>query len=388
MHAGHDGPPNGALWPQLQAMANAFLKQDSASHRRDILDLAHRSDGTIAVIDLPRTADQPYGKKKPPSSVKNPRIFRRPAKPPWKIASFSSLIHHRQDDTEIPEEGLDREEMGHDRFRFTETGDPSRSIGDIGRFEASARAGLFFHELLEKIDFTTTSTDEQWLRLVDERMRHCGFDRHWREPIMAMLQRVTHTPLHRHDGASYVLHQVAPQQRLNELAFHLPLGAVNAASLGQAFSACRQPIFQNRLPILMKQLDFTLSGGYLKGYIDLVLRQDDRYFIIDWKSNLLGGMFEDYRLSRLAEIMETDFYFLQYHLYTLALDQYLRSSCPDYSYQRDFGGIYYLFIRGMRSFAGSTTGVFFDRPAPELIEDLRRALGIPSTTIKELRQTF
>ena len=205
---------------------------------------------------------------------------------------------------------------------------------------------------------------------------------------MAMLQRVMHTPLQRHDGASYALHQVAPQQRLNELAFHLPLGAVNAASLGQAFSACRQPIFQNRLPILINQLDFTLSGGYLKGYIDLVLRHDHRYFIIDWKSNLLGGMFEDYRLSRLAEVMETDFYFLQYHLYTLALDQYLRSSCPDYSYQKDFGGIYYLFIRGMRSFAGSTTGVFFDRPAPELIGDLRRALGIPSTTIEDLHQAF
>jgi hypothetical protein len=42
----------------------------------------------------------------------------------------------------------------------------------------------------------------------------------------------------------------------------------------------------------------------------------------------------------------------------------------------------------MRSFAGSTTGVFFDRPAPELIGDLRRALGIPSTTIEDLHQAF
>jgi exodeoxyribonuclease V beta subunit len=369
-------------------MANAFLKQDSASHRRDIRDLAHRSDGTIAVIDLPQTADQSSGKKKPPASVENSRIFRRPAKPPWKIASFSSFIHHRHDDTEIPEEGLDREEMGHVQFRVTETGDPSQSIGDIGRFEASARAGLFFHELLEKIDFTAAPADAPWRHLVENRIRHYGFDHHWREPIMAMLQRVIHTPLQNHDGSIYALHQVSSKQRLNELAFHLPLGAVTAASLGQAFSACRQPVFQDRLPMLMNQLDFTLSGGYLKGYIDLVLRHDHRYFIVDWKSNLLGGMFEDYRPSRLGKVMESDFYFLQYHLYTLALDQYLRSCCPDYSYQRDFGGIYYLFIRGMRSFAGSTTGVFFDRPAPELIGDLRRALGIPSTTIEDLHQAF
>lgn len=388
MCAGHDSRTNGALWPQLQSMANAFLKQDSASHRRDLLRLAHRSEGTITVIDLPQTADRPSGKQEPPAAVGSSRLFRRPARPPWKIASFSSLVHHRHDDTEIPEDRLDREETGHDRFHVAETGDPSRTIGDIGRFEASARAGLFFHELLENIDFSAASTDERWLRLVDDRIRHYGFDRHWREPIIAMLLRVIHTPLQRHDGASYALHQVFPQHRLNELAFHLPLGAVDAASLGQAFSACRQPVFQGRLPILMNQLDFALSGGYLKGYIDLVLRHDHRYFIVDWKSNLLGGMFEDYRPSRLAEVMETDFYFLQYHLYTLALDQYLQSSCTDYSYQRDFGGIYYLFIRGMRSFAGSTTGVFFDRPEPELIRDLRRALGIPTTTLNDQHQAF
>ncbi|MEE4113909.1 MAG: PD-(D/E)XK nuclease family protein, partial [Desulfobacteraceae bacterium] len=327
-------------------------------------------------------------KKKPPTSVENSRIFRRPAKPPWKIASFSSLVHHRHDDAEIPEDRLEGQETGRERFQVAETGDPSRSIGDIARFEASARAGLFFHELLEKIDFTAVSPDPQWLGLVENRIRHYGFDRYWREPVIAMLQRVIHTPLQNHDGASYALQQVLPRHRLNELAFHLPLGAVDAASLGQAFSACRQPVFQGRLPMLMSQLNFTLSGGYLKGYIDLVLRHDQRYFIVDWKSNLLGGLFEDYRPPRLAEVMESDFYFLQYHLYTLALDQYLRSSCPDYSYQRDFGGVYYLFIRGMRSFAGSTSGVFFDRPAPELIGDLRRALGIPATTIDDLHQAL
>lgn len=158
------------------------------------------------------------------------------------------------------------------------------------------------------------------------------------------------------------------------MEFHLPLRAVDAAALSRAFSTCRQPAFQGKLPNLMKQLDFTLSGGYLKGYIDLIFRVDGRYFIADWKSNHLGDAFGDYRPSALTEAMESHFYFLQYHIYTLALDQYLRSCYPDYSYERDFGGIFYLFIRGMGSPEDPSTGIFFDCPAPELIRDLRRTL--------------
>ena len=145
-------------------------------------------------------------------------------------------------------------------------------------------------------------------------------------------------------------------------------------ALGQAFSVCRQPDFEGRLPDLMEQLAFSLSGGFLKGFIDLVFRHAGRYFVVDWKSNLLGDTFKAYQPIRLAEVMTADYYFLQYHLYTLALDQYLRSGCPGYTYEKDFGGVFYCFIRGMGSPDGSSTGVFYDRPTSELIRELRHSL--------------
>ena len=67
-------------------------------------------------------------------------------------------------------------------------------------------------------------------------------------------------------------------------------------------------------------------------------------------------------------------YFLQYHLYTLALHKYLRLKLEDYDYNKHIGGIYYCFIRGMRSQTrlhhGLAQGVFYDKPPLSIINKL------------------
>ncbi len=40
-------------------------------------------------------------------------------------------------------------------------------------------------------------------------------------------------------------------------------------------------------------------------------------------------------------------YDLQYQLYTLALHRYLRHRMADYGYEPHFGGVIYLFLRGV-----------------------------------------
>jgi exodeoxyribonuclease V beta subunit len=66
-------------------------------------------------------------------------------------------------------------------------------------------------------------------------------------------------------------------------------------------------------------------------------------------------------------------YLLQYHLYTLALHQYLTLRVPDYTYEKDFGGVFYLFVRGLDP-ARPEFGVFRDRPAAGLMERLSEQL--------------
>ena len=115
-----------------------------------------------------------------------------------------------------------------------------------------------------------------------------------------------------------------------------------------------------------------------KGAIDLVIRFHNRYYIIDWKSNFLGMHHRDYRPDRLQQVMVRDFYILQYHLYTLALHQYLALRVPGYRYETCFGGVYYGFLRGVDTGRGVQSGIYSDRPPPALIEELRTQLLAPA----------
>ncbi len=124
--------------------------------------------------------------------------------------------------------------------------------------------------------------------------------------------------------------------------------------------------------------------GYLWGFIDLVFRYQGRYYVLDWKSNYL----EDYSPDNLAANMRESRYDLQYTLYTVAVIKWLQSVNPDFNYLRDFGGVYYIYLRGMRAEgAPGASGVFAHLPTgEEAMRDyplwLEEALRAPSALRK------
>ena len=72
-------------------------------------------------------------------------------------------------------------------------------------------------------------------------------------------------------------------------------------------------------------------------------------------------------------------YHLQYLLYTVALHRWLGRRIAGYDYERCFGGVYYLFLRGMQpgriDSRGRPFGVYRARPPRALIEALDGALA-------------
>jgi len=112
----------------------------------------------------------------------------------------------------------------------------------------------------------------------------------------------------------------------------------------------------------------------MKGFIDLIFRYRGRYYLVDWKSNFLGDAIEDYQAEQLSRTIAEAFYLLQYHIYTLALHQYLTLRDPNYRYEDHFGGVFYLFLRGMDPNQGPEYGIFRDRPEKDLVEALRTFL--------------
>jgi exodeoxyribonuclease V beta subunit len=97
--------------------------------------------------------------------------------------------------------------------------------------------------------------------------------------------------------------------------------------------------------------------------------------VVDYKSNLLGPDPDSYLGPRLRREMSLHHYHLQYHLYVLAVHRYLTLRLPVYDYARDFGGVAYLFLRGMSPRHAPGCGVFFERPAPALLADLSALVG-------------
>jgi exodeoxyribonuclease V beta subunit len=112
----------------------------------------------------------------------------------------------------------------------------------------------------------------------------------------------------------------------------------------------------------------------MKGYIDLVFQHQERFFLLDWKSNYLGPTIDHYRRNVLGDVMRAEFYVLQYHLYVLALCQYLRLKNPVFRYESDFGGVVYLFVRGIDQRRSPDCGIYFDRPKTALINALGKTL--------------
>ena len=111
----------------------------------------------------------------------------------------------------------------------------------------------------------------------------------------------------------------------------------------------------------------------MNGKIDLFFEQDGKYYILDWKSNFLGNDLLYYDTTHLKAAMYDNNYHLQYLIYTVALSKYLKLRKSDFDYNRDFGGVIYLFLRGIRSTAQS--GIFITKPEADLIQQIIQIVG-------------
>ena len=270
----------------------------------------------------------------------------------------------------------------------------------LAGFPRGADPGTFLHHVLEQLDFEVVDDRDAIDAVVASRLDRAGLAGVDRSALLDGLQAVLRTPLGVSlPSASTCLADLARHHRADELEFDLPIAggyvptgdALTLGRLAEVFeahaSASAAPLaaFAARL---RARADDPPARGFLTGSIDLVARIDDRYLVIDYKSNWLGervggpegpwrSTVGHYHPARLAAEMVSHDYVLQYHLYLVALHRLLRWRLGDrYDYDRDVAGAAYLFLRGMvgaevpRDDHGTPHGVYLDRPSRALIDDL------------------
>ena len=145
---------------------------------------------------------------------------------------------------------------------------------------------------------------------------------------------------------------------------------ITSRGLGDVFARHAGPPVPGDYADALRRLPFAPLEGFLRGFIDLVFEHGGRFYVIDYKSNYLGPSPSDYVERALVPAMMQHHYILQYHIYVVALHRYLRRRVRNYDYDVHFGGVFYLFVRGMAPEHGVGSGVFADRPSRRLVEEL------------------
>lgn len=303
----------------------------------------------------------------------------------WRIASFTSLSasHHgasHHGGVQHVEDGRDVADAGRERGSLMGAMPPARGRDDFLAFPAGRAAGIVLHELFEKVDFAAPEGNIRALATeLLERERFIDGEHDARvTAVTSMASRVLESVL---PGAHFALRDVPRGVTLREWVFDLPLGTVERDTLARLF-ATDGGALARRYASALSRIAPDRTHGFLTGVVDLAFVHQDRWYVVDWKSNHLGDDPAQYEPAALEREMFATHYVLQYHLYVTALHRFLRARVPGYTYETHVGGVYYAFLRGID---GTERGWFADRPARALIDALDALMDArPSATRQEV----
>ena len=259
----------------------------------------------------------------------------------WQMSSYTALSALSLSETpELPE----------DKSREGQT----QINNIIDTLPAGAHTGNVIHELLETIPFIDLANKLDISALRDKACQRYSLRLEQPEIIDNLLHKTVTTPLSATDTQFFLMN--LPDARcLKEMPFYLSLPSFNTQKINDILD--NKPTFQ--------RLTHRQMSGFLTGFIDLICEYDGRYYVMDYKTNSLPN----YHTDTLTHAMREHNYGLQYSLYCVVLHGYLQSRLVNYSFANHFGGVRYLFVRGMEPEI-AMSGIFEDSPDLLTIETL------------------
>lgn len=332
-----------------------------------------------------------------------------PDPPPsrWLITSYSALAHARKD-VGLRQGGAD--ELSLKAVDFLPAADEAAWADNIRyRLQGSSNTGECLHSFFEQValqpqlylDHDPAGIDallqrslrkhglekpegQQLSHLSDE-----GRDKLYRERrqhLLNWLQAVLQQPL---DTVPCLQQLFLAKQVLPELQFDFALGAagkparvyadINKVLMGQGVDGIQAPGYRGHKRDEME--------GLMTGSIDLLFIHNRKVYVLDYKSNTLGKSPSCYDRQHMTAAIKDNRYDLQYLIYSVAAHRYMQQrlqgrytfdASDDNSTGYSFGGVFYLFLRGMGFPADSSYaehGIWFHRPCAEQIQALDHAFG-------------
>ncbi|MBD9480583.1 exodeoxyribonuclease V subunit beta [Pseudoxanthomonas sp. PXM02] len=404
----HDGTQRVLLWkldkddPAWRAAGEAKKRDDQAEDARLLYVGLTRAEHALwiaagDVADLPKSrlaplladiatlAAQPgvrivEGPPEPPparlppereTAVAPARVATRRITPDWWVYSFTQLAHADGGADPLAaatqaDPGGEDEAPSSDTEALPEAVAAPLAVVDP-RF-AGSRFGVVMHAALEHADFAAW---RDWQPgdaapagqdvVIAEALREGGYaEAEVADGLAVLVPLVGHT-LGTALPEGVRLADLPVDQRRAEIEFHFAMQPTAVATLLALL---------HRHGLLRQRTAFGVRPrleGLMTGLIDLTYVHDGRWYVLDYKSNQLPA----YDAAAMQQAMAHSEYDLQALIYTLALHRWLRFRLGEaYDYARDFGGIRYLFCRGLDLARQASPGVHAQRFAPELVHAL------------------
>lgn len=272
----------------------------------------------------------------------------------WQMSSFSALAQ--------------LSEYGYEAERDAQSVSQTEDI-PVSGLPAGPNFGNLIHDLLEGFSFEALGSqpdDERHLLEVQQLCSRYGVTAEPKE-VERLLRLVVETPLKTCCSpaeGNFSLSMVPDCDCLKEMAFYYRFRYMATERINDILAGEEA----------VTPLSNKVMRGYLTGFVDLICRYRNRYYIIDYKTNFLGEKMEDYNRANLVSAMQSHNYGLQYWIYSLVLHRHLTNHLTHYRYQQNFGGVMYLFVRGMRpGIAGS--GVYHTIPDYHTLLELDLLIG-------------
>jgi exodeoxyribonuclease V beta subunit len=353
-------------------------------------EVAARAPGHIAVRRVAWDFDRRHVAEAAPTGPAFAARALGPRVTSWaRTGSFSNLVKH---DAGVPvdpdwrdrDEPLAGEPVDPGELPVVVPPDGGPPITLLG-FEKGRRTGDLIHDLLEALDFAT-ATDETIARVATGLLEAYGFaaslgaDLQLRQnQLVRAVREALETPL---SPGGPRLRDLGARHKLVELEFRMPAGhldeAFTVSRLARVFREHPSTEPQGAVPKdyhrRVERLGFRALTGFLKGFIDLVFEHEGRWYVVDYKTSHLGDERTAYHAEAMRDSLAESHYYLQYHVYALALHRHLGRVVPGYDYERHFGGVYYLYLKGMHPEDAAPHGVFFERPPLSRMNALSDAL--------------
>ncbi|AXN02052.1 Exodeoxyribonuclease V beta chain [Candidatus Purcelliella pentastirinorum] len=207
--------------------------------------------------------------------------------------------------------------------------------------------GNFLHKLLENIDFNKPLN----YNFINKKIKNIELNKNWTPIIIDWLKNILNKQLNK---KNICLSKIKKNKYKKELKFYIKIKKIITKNIFN-----KMMCYYDNISLQSPKLKFNKLSGILTGSIDMIFNWQNKYYLIDYKSNWLGYSDKSYSYMKLKNTIIQYRYDLQYNIYALALHKYLKQKMKNYKFEKNFGGIFYLFIRGINN--NNKHGIFFKK---------------------------